>query len=153
MAPFGVGNLGPAVVGEPRRDADESGTLIDTLPKVVGIVVVHLNSLLEVDFADADRGSDRRSAKVEEERQSMGIVLDELNALCFVDELLTGLDVVAVGEEEVAVVLGAVGIVGLRELDGDTRQVVVRLDDAVEVVLLVKAGFERGVDGELALPL
>ena len=47
-----VGNLRPTVVSKPVAKSVEQGAVVNSLPEVVGIVVVQTDGFLEVDLAD-----------------------------------------------------------------------------------------------------
>ena len=44
----------PTVIGKPVTEFTGHATVVDTLPKVIGIIVVEADDLLEVNLADLD---------------------------------------------------------------------------------------------------
>ena len=74
VRPCGIGNLCPAVIGKPRRHADESIAGIDSLPEVAGRIVIQCSTtasaflvLLHDDLAEVDLQAGRTATEVDEQ--------------------------------------------------------------------------------------
>ena len=116
-----VGNGAPASVSEIVAKGIEPRTIVNSFPQVVGIIVVHGNSLFKENLADLDMCTGRRATEVEEQADDIGILaLLQGNTLVFQDEGLVGCNIITIHEE--VVVVTTVG-----KFHGDTRTVLVGL--------------------------
>ena len=104
--------------------------------------------VLEDDAGEGNGRAVRVAAKVEDHLDTVRSV-DAREVGAVEDQLLAGLDVLALGEEEVAVVTH------IGELEGHVRDVLGRVHDDGEVIVLVGGKDNRGRrdDVELGLPL
>ena len=131
--------------------------IVNGLPEVLGRIVGHRTgatttiattiSLFEVDLTDLHIGTARRTAEVEEQTDCLSIdTFLQGYTLTLQDERLTTGYVIALLDEEV-------GITSIGELEGHLWQILIRLHDHIEIVLLLCTGSQLGVDMELSLPL
>ena len=165
MFPFRIGNLAPAIIGKPRRDADEGCSVFHGFPEVGGGVLVPVDHsfwfswsifrqygaivvgmILQHDVADVDDLSGGVATKVEEEVHTFHV--DTGHVALPEDVVLTRLQVNAVGEVEHTVV--AIH----HELHGHTVDIHRRGEDTREVVVVgSRCADVRGLEGHLCLPL
>ena len=119
MGSLRVGDGAPVVVSEVVTHLHAYSTIVDALPEVVGIVVVHGQSFFQIDFADLNVRAGRRTTEVEEQTdgRSIGTFLQG-NALTLQNEWCAALYVVALLDEEV-------GIASIGEFEGYARQILV----------------------------
>ena len=169
LSSLGVGNRAPAVVGKPVTEGIEQRTVVNTLPQVGAalIVPVHYRSIgivgrvgvvavgrhgavvvvmvLQHDVGDVDVGLARSMAEVEDELHGIKILAGHI--ACPVDVVFASLQIHLVFIDD-GFVIGLVG-----QLDDDTFDVTVRVEDTGEVVALECRGDEVGVEVYLSLPL
>ena len=112
------------------------------------LFTLHISSgFLEDNLANLDLGAARRAAEVEE--QADGRCIGFFPQRC----TLNGVDIRLVGRDVVATFAEEVRVARVGERDGHAWAVVVGLQHQLEVVGLLCAGRQLGVDVELALPL